>query len=707
MTEILSWRLGALMLAVMALSGCSISPTLPHPLTEAARSTAGSSAEVDPAGKRELTVSSLPQPPGQSPSKAQQQRDAGEQAALKTAGQAAGGEVPAINLQQVPLPTFVQVVYAEILKRNVSLDPAVQSRKDMVTFRTGATQSFEQLDQAVRLLLKSYQLSVVDAGGLLRVLPDNAQLGAMPELRRSEAQPDTPLPLRPIFHLIEMNAVRQNEVAGWLKTLFGSRVTIQEDLSRNALLLSGTPDNVRAAMEAIRVLDQPAMGGRKSLALSPAYWSADDLGRRLIEVLTAQGYAVAPLNQLGQAGTARSAIILMPVAATNQVYVFAGSDEVLNHVTNWARQLDRPNERGIGRNYFTYQVKHKDAAVLAKTLEQLLQGGLRSMTSATAQGQPATTGGTRPSGVVVDQSTNMLIFQVAADEYSQIAALLQSLDRPAKSALIEVTVAELSVDDSSQLGVEWLFTQAVGDSGRYLSGTIGKVAEVTGGLTMRFLDGAGAVKALLNTLATNDQATILSSPRVLTRNGEQASIQVGSQVPIITSQATTSAVNAGSNSTPILQTVQYRDTGVILRVKPVIHSGDQIDLEVQQEVSAAAGTSTGVNVSPTFSTRKIDTKLTLRNGATVMMGGLLSEEKSDNKSGLPFLKDIPVLGAVFGNQKKGNRKRELVVLLTPYILNDSHDAEAITDAFRNALGPWASRQKDAAAAPANQAPKTP
>jgi general secretion pathway protein D len=188
----------------------------------------------------------------------------------------------------------------------------------------------------------------------------------------------------------------------------------------------------------------------------------------------------------------------------------------------------------------------------------------------------------------------------------------------------------------------------------------------------------------LNALATANKATILSSPRVQARNGETATIQVGQDVPIITGSTTVTAGTTG-----VLQTIQYRTTGVVLKVKPVIHSGDQIDLDVTQEVSDAQSTKTGVADSPTFNTRKVDTKLTLRIGATVMLGGPISEEKSRGDSGIPFLKDIPVVGSLFSNQTGSGSRRELIVLITPYVINDAHDAEALTDAFRQSLGPWA------------------
>ena len=171
---------------------------------------------------------------------------------------------------------------------------------------------------------------------------------------------------------------------------------------------------------------------------------------------------------------------------------------------------------------------------------------------------------------MVDQASNMLIFQVDADEYSQIGALLQTLDRPAKAALIEVTVAELALTENGQLGVEWLATKALQRGPNHWRYG-GRTLDGAGGATFRVLDTVGAVRATLNALASTNQATILSSPRVQARNGETATIQVGQEVPIITSQLNTGQLaNTSAVSNQVLQTVQYRTTGVILKVKPVI-----------------------------------------------------------------------------------------------------------------------------------------
>jgi general secretion pathway protein D len=609
---------------------------------------------------------------------------------------AATGEVATLNLEQVTIGTFAQLVYNEILKRNVSVDPKVLARRDLVTFRTAQAQTAEQVERAVRQLLKSYGVSVVDYGGVIRVLPDDASGAMLPEVRRGAALPETPLPLRPVYHLVDIVALRPGEVAGTMRTIFGDRIKIQEDPTRNAVLLSGNADTVQAALEAIRVLDQPPMAGRSSVALYPSYWSAEEFARRLADVLSAEGYAVQPVGQTAAAG-GRYPVILLPLASLNAVLVFTNSDTTTRHVSDWAVKLDRPNERGIGRNFFTYAVKHKDASVLAQTLEQLMGGAAARTANATAGGTAAAGAPARSSSVVVDKGENTLIFQASAEEYSQITSLLQRLDRPSRSALIEVTVAELTVDNSSQLGIEWLFNQSLAGGATAVGNTLGGLPTGTAGFNFRVLGSAGGVKLLLNALASDNKATILSSPRVTARNGETATIQVGQEVPIVTSQQSTNTANA-VGTTGVLQTIQYRSTGVILRVKPVIHSGDQIDLDVSQEVSAAQSTSTGVNNSPTFSTRKVDTKLTLTNGATVMLGGLISDDSSLGDAGVPFLKDLPVVGNAFKSENRTTRKRELIVLITPYVLNDQRDAQTLTEAFRNMLGDWA-RPSDGAARP--------
>ncbi len=609
-------------------------------------------------------------------------------------GKPASTEVPSggvekadivLSFEQIPLPSFIQAVYAAILKKNVNLDPAVAARKDLVTLRTGDLQTPSQVGSTTRLLLKSYGIAVIDIGGLIRFVPDGASLGYLPEIRRGRALPETPLPLRPIFQLVELQAVRNGDVAGWLRSMFGDKVKLQEDPVRNAILLNGNSDDVVAALEAIHVLDQPLMKGRQSIRITPQFWSADELAKRLGEILQTEGYGTSTKAEVGFI----QPVTLLPVAGANAIFVFAGSEKILEHVVAWAKDLDKPNERGAGRNIFSYQVKYTDAENLAKTLQQLM-GGSAPPGAATAAGGAAPAAG-RSAQVVVDRGSNTLIFTGQSEDYGGIRNLLQTLDKPARAALIEVTVAEITLTDSSQLGIEWLAKEANLTSGRsYTGGTLGGLSIGSSGFNFRLLDNIGDTRLVLNALASSNRATILSSPRVVARNGETATIQVGQEVPIITSQqvATTGGVLT-TNTTTVPQSIQYKNTGVILNVRPVIHSGDRVDLDVAQEVSAAQATTTGVSTSPTFSTRKVQTKLTLKTGATVLLGGLISNTKSDGNAGIPLLKDIPVLGQLFRNNTGKSDRTELIVLITPYIIEDDNDAQAVTEAFRKQLGGWA------------------
>lgn len=621
-------------------------------------------------------------------------------APVATPGPQAPGEEKAdiaLNFVNLPLPTFIQVAYGEILKKNVNIDPKVLDRKELVTIRSGGAQTPTQIEQAVKLLLKSYGIAAVDIGGLVRVVPDTTELGYLPDLRRGSALPETPLPLRPHFFLATIRSVMVSDVINWIKTIFGSKIVFHGDTARNSILLSGTPDNLKAVLEAISLLDQPVMFGKKSLRINPQFWSAEELARRLTEILLAEGYAVPPASQAGNLqgpGGVRYPITILPVTGINAVLAFSADDAILAHIRAWSDSLDRPNERNFGKGYFTYAVQHTDASRLADTLERLIAGESSHVAGNTPPPATASTNKTnRPASttmtrraVVVDQATNTLIFQVSADEYPQLRALALSLDRPAREVLIEVTVAEVSLNDKSQIGIEWLFERTLSDGRSIQGGTLGGLGLGTTGFVLNGYNAAGVLKAKLNALASTNQASILSSPRIVARNGESASIEVGQEVPIITSQQ--SALSSTGNtlsSTGILQTIQYRNTGVILKVKPVIHSNNQVDLDVSQEVSAAESTLTGVNNSPTFGKRKVETRLSLKNGSTVLLGGLISSNGSDGSAGIPYLKDIPLLGNLFSNNTTNSVKTELIVLITPYIISDDEEAVALTNAFQKQL----------------------
>lgn len=596
-----------------------------------------------------------------------------------------------LNFDQLPLPAFIQAVYATALKRTISIDPAISARKDLVTLRGGKALTAIEAESTAGLLLKSYGIAVQDLGGLIRFVPDNASTGYLAEIRRGRALPDTPLPMRPVFLLAELVALRPPDVMSYLRTLFGEKIRFTEDPTRNSILMSGNGDDVQAALEAIQVLDQPLFKARNSIRITPTFLSAEELARRLTEILTQEGYSIG----LGSQGGVQFPITLLPVPTVNCVIVFAQSKEVVAHILDWTNVLDRPVEKSAGRSFFSYQVKNTDATRLAETVQQLLSGPARAATAGAAPVAAAS------GGVVVDKATNTLLFRTSADDFADITRLLRDLDRASRQVLIEVTVAQVAVDGSKSLGVDWIFKN-LNNSGlnvTQLGGNTGGAATAFNsftGFAITQLDRLGQPRAVLNALASDNKVTVLSNPSLIARNGESASIQVGQDVPVLTSQQTSSA----TGGTGVISSVQYRNTGTILRIKPVIHSSDQVDMEVNQEVSSVANNTTGGINSPTINKSSLDTKLTLKHGSTYVLGGLISNNVDKTRSGVPFLKDIPILGQAFSKTTDSTKRNELVILITPYIISDDGEARAVTDAFRKQLGAWAQEHKPATPEPA-------
>ena len=606
-----------------------------------------------------------------------------------------------VSFEQMALPAFIQAVYGGILNINYALDPAVSARTELVTFRTPQPLSALKLQEVAGQLLKSYGIAVQDFGGVIRIVPQTNVSSTLPLIRRGRAQPTVPLPLRPIFHYIETEALRPQSFLPSIKSMLSNKVTIEADQS-GGLLISGQPDDVQVALELIQVFDQPSTRGQNNARITPRFWGADEFSRRLAEVLKAEGYSVGT-----QSGTGEP-ITLISLPPINSVIAFSTSKDVLQHVLSWVKELDQMSTVQSGSAFFTYPVRHADAQELAKSLNELISG------SSAPVANPASTGGTpaatpqsaasRPKRVVVNNATNSLIFQGGNQEdYRQWLTLLTELDRPVKSALLDVMVAEVALNDNNDQGFSWQLDQlGAGAAAVKLSGTTYKLGASGTGIALNALLGGNPLRQLaISALASNSDSRVISNPKLMTRNGESASISVGQDVPTVTSQAVASTATTafGSTGTTVVpQTIQYRNTGVLLRVRPVIHAGDRIDLDISQEVSSAELTTTGVTSSPTIRKRSVETKLSLRDGATVMLGGLISETNTDSDSGVPLLKDIPGLGHLFKKSGRSRARTELVVLITPYIINDSQEAEAATDAYQSSLGDWAQGVRERVAA---------
>ena len=584
-----------------------------------------------------------------------------------------------INFDSLPLPAFINEVFGNILHMSFDINPNLRKLQDLVTLRAATPQEPAELYALACKVLANYGVNVEWQGQMLRFVSAKGAVGEPPLLFSGRALPAVPGSHRPVFQLVPLLVVRNTSVAGWLRTAFkGQNLEIFEDTDRNALLLLGPAPIVSQAMVTIAVLDQPNMRGRFSLRIEPMFLDAEELARLLVDVLNNEGYAAALKTSTGS-------IIVMPVKAVGAVLVFAADQVVLDHIREWASNLDKPGAEGGKKSFFYYQVRNTGAEDLVATLNIMLskadlprpaKNPGKEATPTVATAAPVASG----KNLVVDLVRNGLIFNGDADEWQGLLRVIREMDIPPRQVLVEVTVAEISLTDQQDLGVEWLAVGAgIGDLGGVVK-TIGGLGIGNGGMTYT-LDSAGQTRALLNALATKSRVSILSTPRIMVKSGMSATIDVGTEVPIVTSQST--APDLGTSS--ILQQIQYRKTGVLLTVKPVVHSENMVDLEVTQEVSEASPNKTSNVSSPSVFTRKISTSLSLKDGGSVLLGGLISTSASKGGSGVPYLSEIPWIGQLFRVDSENKTRTELIVLIVPYVLNSDREAAKVTEAFSNRL----------------------
>lgn len=678
----------------LLLAGCTVAPTrlpAPLPVSKNSQSQANAGTSLSAATEPRTELRELPTP--------QSQEDVGGTSAgvslRDTLPVGLRGQALSVNLIGLPLPTFINEVLGNSLGLTFQMDPEVEKLNQLVTLRTSRPQSPTEFYRIARQVLGDYGVEMIADGPIVKVKMATAGSTLEPPIIYSgRALPEVPITHRPVFYLMQLDTIRSNEASRWLKAIYGSDVKVEESSERNAVLLSGRPDQVRQASEAVRVFDRPAMRGRVSTRLEPAFMSAEQLATKLTEVLAAQGYGASTTLSVP------ASILVMPVPAVNSVILFAADPAALRHAAAWARDLDRPNPASGNRSIFYYQVQNTKASDIASVLAGSAGSGFSSATTISATGNPnagsAVTATAAPqvsassiggigSGIVVDEPRNSLIFQGDPAEWERLLPLIKQMDKETRQVMIELTIAEVTLDDSEEFGINWFAKTNPGRFNGSLSfGTLPEVGKVAGTGLNYLLDVAGQSRAMLRAYANDQRVTILSTPRLMVKSGEEAKIDVGTEVPIITSRNTSPQTTEGTSS--LLQSIQYRKTGIILSMTPTVYSDDRVDLTLSQEVSEALPMAEGDSLgSPSIYNRSVGTSLSLRDGSSIVIGGLMSHRQSGGGNGVPFLKDIPVVGNLFKSQSKTKNKTELVLMIVPYIVGSNERATELTRAIGDQL----------------------
>lgn len=586
--------------------------------------------------------------------------------------------VSRLAFNNMPVPVYINEVFGNQLALNFVIEPSLKSSADLVTMRLNEEMSQKDLYELATQTLTSYGVTTsIKNNAVLFAFSENAS-SETPLLVSGRTLPEVPSTSRPIFYIYPLKAVTTSMVRGWLGQMFPKKeLEIREDPHRNALIFVGPNRAVEQAIAATQLLDKPAMDGMFSRIIRPSLSAVGELATNLENVLKAEGYAVRQKDGI-------SAIRLLPLESINQLVIFAKSEDVLNHIIDWAKTLETEQHNKVEQGLFTYPVQSTQATHIVEILNSLGVANYQSTSSDKNSTNNASGSANRSGGpsnnakgrYAVDEQLNTILYSGSGKDWLQVLPVIKNLDKPAPSVMVEVILAEVTLNDTENTGIEWLANSTLGRFALNFS-TIGGGGLLTE-LFSTSLDNAGQTRAVLNALYTNSKANIRSRPRIMVKSGGEASIDVGTEVPVITSnsQSTTNA------DAPVIQNISYRTTGVRLNVKPTVHASGFVDIEIDQELSETGDP--GVSGNPTILNRKVSTTVTLRDGGSVLLGGLISSKTGTTNNGVPILGKLPLLGKLFRSDSDSQDRTELMIMIIPYILNSPDEAEKLTDELQKA-----------------------
>ena len=605
------------------------------------------------------------------------------------------GDPIQVSFRDVPLIAFINEVFGEVLGLSYAVSPGLDKKEDLVTLRLGEPVSPSQLFATARLVLENYGIDVRDEDGVLSFL-ETPEISArdIPLLISGRALPEVPATHRTIFQLVPLRVVDAAVVATTLQDVFNEQdLKIDPHRDRNTLLLRGNLDLIALALEMVEVLDQPLMQGQHGLIIEPRFLEVEAMAQSLSHVLQSEGYSISLHTRGGAA-------ILVPLQGANKLVAFAADRATLEHIQEWARILDTQRQDEIEDGVFTYEVRNTQAEHITETLNRMLGSGSVSAgatgQSTAAEGRSGSTGGAA-GRIVVDERRNLLLFRGSGKEWAEILDVVAILDKPSPSVLIEVLIAEITLSDRDGSGFEFMFgggeqgnLSLLGNDLEIGGGTIGQLGvtganAISGGASL-VLNGAGSTRAVLKFFYTDNRVVIRSSPKLVVKSGETASIQVGDEIPTITQNSVDPGIDTGGRGNNILQEITYRKTGITLEIEPIVQANGLVDLKISQELSEAQPNADGqVSQTPTILNRQISTNLTLRDGGSLLMGGLIAENQSDGQRGIPGIAKVPVLGRLFRSETLNVNRTELIILVIPYVIADHAEGWELTKRVKEQL----------------------
>lgn len=619
-----------------------------------------------------------------------------------------GPQEASLNFEALDVREVAKVILGDYLKESYTVHPAVSGT---VTFRTIRPIAIKDLLPTLEMLLRQNGAAVVVEEGVYKILPVAQVRGSVsPQLGTTSA----PLPQGFSVLVVPLKFVSAREMAKLLEP-FAADNTVRVDEARNLVVMAGSQRELRHLIDTVDLFDVDWLSGY-SVGLFPIK-SADV--KTLVQDLD-RVFGAGAQNPL--AGVVR----VIPIERLNALLVVTTQSRYLDIARTWIDRLDQVGGTSGGVRFFVYQVRNGKAENLATLLSDLFSSRrttttapslapgqrpteLRSTPFGQPQPTPSTTtttttapasatfqipGGGGVSGqtasevrVIADKDTNALLILATPADYDVIESAIRKLDVIPRQVLVEVTLAEVLLDDKYSFGIGWFFSGKDNVAGRLAGGllptTPGEAPGVPtdpGFLSIIQRTASGDVRAALTALGTYGKAQVLASPHIMVLDNQKAQIKVGNRISVQTQSQT--GVSTGSG---VLNSFQYLETGILLAVTPRINSGGLVTLEVNQEVSVPSNETTASNPNPNVNSRSAQTTVVVASGESVVLGGLISEDKGRTSQGIPLLSKIPILGAAFGTQGYRNSRTELVLVITPRIVSDTTQAREVTEELRRKL----------------------
>ena len=603
-----------------------------------------------------------------------------------------------LNFEGADLREVLRTILGDILRENYIVDPRVGGT---ITLRTAKpiprSAVMHTLEEVLRM---NGAVMIREGDGVFRIVPAAVagKGNATPQL----AEAGKPLPGGYSVQIVPLKHIGVADMAMILAPLTGETASVRPDPLRNLLTLSGTQLQLKHMLETIDMFDVDWISG-----MSVGLFTLQS-----VDVKTVTGELEALFGDKNL-GPLAGAVRVVPIERLNALLVVSPQAKFLEQARTWVERLDRPGAGGGGQRLYVYPVQHGKAENLAVLLNDAFsKKSAQSKTTPAATlapgATPAEVKSAEPTAppdnkvktaavtktvaasaesvglpqdvrIIADKDNNALLVLASPSDYESIESALLKLDTAVRQVLVEVTIAEIALKDELKYGLEWYVKNGSRISSQLDVGTAG-IAALVPGFSYSWVNAAHDIGAILNALARDSKLKIVSSPHITVADNQTAKIQVGDKIPTISQSQSVPGTTLG-----VINTVQYTETGVLLTVTPRVNAGGQVTMEISQEVSNAIPTESSGIDSPTIQQRSAQSTVTVKSDETIILAGLIREEKNNASEGLPLLSKIPYIGGLFGTETFTDNRTELIVLITPHVLASTPDAAAITEEYRKRL----------------------